>query len=87
MAEEFGDNAVEVEVVTLKEPAGAARYRDLRRQAGVHLPVPCVLVDGRLVSPGIPEQDELREVFRSALGKEGDEVTTSRAPQEEEGAT
>lgn len=54
-------------MVTLKEPAGAERYRELRRSAGQHLPVPCVLLEGRLVSPGIPEPDELREVIREAL--------------------
>lgn len=64
---EFGEGVVEVEVVTLKERAGAERYRDLRRLAGEHLPVPCVLVECRLVSPGIPEQDELRQVLADAL--------------------
>ncbi len=67
MAAEFGEDAVNVEVVTLKEAAGAERYRELRRIAGEHLPVPCVLVECRLVSPGIPEQDELREVLAEAL--------------------
>ncbi|GAB4257539.1 MAG: hypothetical protein Kow00129_17550 [Thermoleophilia bacterium] len=72
MADEFGEGVVEVEVVTLKEPEGAARYRELRRQAGEHLPVPCVLVEGRLVSPGIPEQDDLRQALTDALqGKDG----------------
>ncbi|MHB0980462.1 MAG: hypothetical protein ACYC5Q_10420 [Thermoleophilia bacterium] len=64
---EFGEGAVEVEVVTLKDAAGAERYRELRRLAGEHLPVPCVLVECRLVSPGIPEQDELRKVLADAL--------------------
>lgn len=67
MAAEFGEGAVAVEVVTLKETAGAARYRELRKAAGEHLPVPCVLVEGRLVAPGIPEQDELRDVLAAAL--------------------
>ncbi|MHB8868501.1 MAG: hypothetical protein ACYC6T_14860 [Thermoleophilia bacterium] len=67
MAAEFGEDAVSVEVVTLKEAAGAERYRELRRIAGEHLPVPCVLVECRLVSPGIPEQDELREQLAEAL--------------------
>ena len=67
MAAEFAEGEVAVEVVTLKEPAGAERYRELRRFAGQHLPVPCVLLEGRLVSPGIPEPDELREVIREAL--------------------
>lgn len=67
MAAEFGGDVVQVEVVTLKELAGAERYRELRRLAGEHLPVPSVLVEGRLVSPGIPEQDELRLVFEEAL--------------------
>ncbi|MHB1344101.1 MAG: hypothetical protein ACYCX3_07050 [Thermoleophilia bacterium] len=60
-----------VEVVTLKEAAGAERYRELRRIAGEHLPVPCVLVECRLVSPGIPEQDELREHLAEALAAAG----------------
>lgn len=67
MAAEFGEGAVAVEVVTLKEAAGAERYKELRRMAGVHLPVPCVLVECRLVSPGIPEQDELRQVLADTL--------------------
>jgi hypothetical protein len=67
VAAEFAEGEVAVEVVTLKEAAGAERYRELRRSAAVHLPVPCVLVEGRLVSPGIPEPDELREVIREAL--------------------
>jgi hypothetical protein len=54
-------------VVTLKEAAGAARYRELRREAGVHLPVPCVLIEGDLASPGIPEPEELRERVEAAL--------------------
>jgi hypothetical protein len=68
VAEEFGKGVVEVEVVTLKEPAGAERYRELRRVAGEHLPVPSVLVEGRLVAPSIPEQDDLRLAFGEALG-------------------
>jgi hypothetical protein len=67
VAAEFAEGEVAVEVVTLKEPAGAERYRELRRSAGQHLPVPCVLLEGRLVSPGIPEPDGLREVIREAL--------------------
>ena len=62
---------VEVEVVTLKEPAGAERYRELRRTAGEHLPVPCVLIEGRLAAASIPEQDDLRRAFAAALGLEG----------------
>jgi len=64
---EFAEGEVAVEVVTLKERAGAERYRELRRSAGQHLPVPCVLLEGHLVSPGIPEPDQLREVIREAL--------------------
>lgn len=67
MAAEFGEGVVEVEVVTLKERAGAERYRELRRLAGEHLPVPCVLVECRLVSPGIPEQEALRQVLADSL--------------------
>ena len=67
MAAEFDEGAVDVEVVTLKEPEGAERYRELRRISGEHLPVPCVLVECRLVSPGIPEQEELRACFAAAL--------------------
>lgn len=63
---EFGDDVL-VEVVTLKEHEGAERYRELRRSAGEHLPVPCVLVEGRLVSPGIPEPEALRAVIVEAL--------------------
>jgi len=70
VAAEFGD-AFEVEVVTLKEMAGAARYRDLRRAAGVHLPIPCVLLEGSLISPGIPEPDELRDRLQQALDGAG----------------
>ena len=71
VAAEFGQAAVKVEVVTLKEAEGAARYRELRRQAGEHLPVPSVLVEGALAFSTIPEPDELREVFRRALSREG----------------
>lgn len=67
VAAEFVEGEVAVEVVTLKEPAGAERYRELRRSAGQHLPVPCVLLEGHVVSPGIPEPDELREVIQEAL--------------------
>lgn len=73
MAAEFGEGTVAVEVVTLKEAAGAERYRELRRLAGEHLPVPCVLVECRLVSPGIPEQDELRQALSDALAAAGRE--------------
>jgi hypothetical protein len=69
VAAEFGEGAVAVEVVTLKEAAGAARYRELRRSAGEHLPIPCVLVEGRLVAPGIPEQDALRQALQSTLAR------------------
>jgi hypothetical protein len=71
VAEEYGEGVVDVEVVTLKEAEGAERYRELRRLAGEHLPVPCVLVECRLVSPGIPEQDDLRACFDAALVDEG----------------
>jgi hypothetical protein len=67
VAAEFSEGEVAVEVVTLKEPAGAERYRELRRSAGRHLPVPCVLLEGHLVSPGIPEPDEFRDVIQEAL--------------------
>jgi hypothetical protein len=67
VAAEFDEGVVEVEVVTLKESEGAERYRELRRISGEHLPVPCVLVEGRLVSPGIPEQDDLRACLAAAL--------------------
>jgi len=63
----FAEGEVAVEVVTLKERAGAERYRELRLSAGRHLPVPCVLLEGQLVSPGIPEPDELRDAIREAL--------------------
>lgn len=63
---DFGADVV-VEVVTLKQHEGAERYRELRRSAGQHLPVPCVLLEGRLVSPGIPEPEALREVILEAL--------------------
>lgn len=69
MAAEFGEDVVQVEVVILKERAGAERYRELRSLAGEHLPVPCVLVECRLVSPGIPEQDALRQVLADALAE------------------
>ena len=77
-----------VEVVTLKDPVGAERYRELRRVAGQHLPVPCVLLEGRLVSPGIPEQDELRRVLREELapgahiGPEEEPAAVERPPEE-----
>ncbi len=84
MAAEFAEGEVAVEVVTLKEPAGAERYRELRRSAGQHLPVPCVLLEGRLVSPGIPEPDGLREVIREALlhgpPEFGDATPSDEAP-------
>lgn len=67
---EFGDDVL-VEVVTLKEHEGAERYRELRRSAGQHLPVPCVLVEGRLVSPGIPEPEALRAVIVESLAAIG----------------
>jgi hypothetical protein len=67
VAEGFGDGVVGVEAVHLNEAAGRARYRDLRRGAGEHLPVPCVLLDGRLVSPNIPDQEDLREIIAAAL--------------------
>lgn len=70
VAADFGESAVRVEVVTLKEAEGAARYRELRRQAGEHLPVPSVLVEGSLAFATIPEPDELRAVFQKALSGE-----------------
>ncbi len=77
MAAEF-DGAVEVEVVTLKERRGAERYRELRRLAGVHLPIPCVLLEAGLVSEGIPEQDALRAVVGAALGDRGETPSLGR---------
>jgi hypothetical protein len=71
VAAEFAQGLVEVEVVTLKEHAGADRYRELRRAAGVHLPVPCVLLVERLVAPGIPEPGELRAGVEGALAGRG----------------
>lgn len=71
MAAEYGEGVVDVEVVTLKEAEGAERYRELRRLAGEHLPVPCVLVECRLVAPGIPEQEDLRARFDAAIADGG----------------
>lgn len=71
MAGEFAEGVINVEVVILKERAGAERYRELRRIAGEHLPVPCVLLEGRLVSPGIPELEDLRAVLVAALAERG----------------
>ena len=86
MAAEFAADLVEVEVVTLKEPAGAERYRVLRRAAGEHLPVPCVLLEQRLVSPGIPEPDGLREVLVGALTERGITLPAGASPDGDRGA-
>ena len=71
---------MQVEVVTLKEREGAERYRELRRLAGEHLPVPCVLVECRLVSPGIPEQEGLRQVLADSLAEAAHEGQRERTP-------
>jgi hypothetical protein len=67
VARDFGEELVRVEVVHLNEEVGRSRYRDLRRSAGVHLPVPCVLLDGRLACPNIPDQTDLRDLITAAL--------------------
>ncbi len=78
MAAEFGDEEVTVEVVTLKEAQGAERYRELRRDAGQHLPVPSVLLENRLIFSGIPEPEALRDVIVRALASR--EHPSSAAP-------
>ena len=67
MADGFGDGIVAVEAVHLNEASGRSRYRELRRSAGVHLPVPCVLLDERLVFSNIPDQEDLREIITIEL--------------------
>jgi len=61
------EGRIEVQVVETKEPEGAARYFDLCRMNGMTLPVPGILMAGRLVFDRIPGPDELCQALDAAL--------------------
>ncbi len=58
---------LEVRVVETKREADAERYLELCRSHGKNLPMPSVLIQGRLAFQGIPEAGELRERLNAAL--------------------
>lgn len=58
---------VEVRVIETKRKEDAQRYLELCRAHGGNLPMPSVLVKGRLVFGGIPEPGEMRQVLNQHL--------------------
>jgi thiol-disulfide isomerase/thioredoxin len=70
---EFYEGRIEVKVLETKRRADAIRYLELTRLLGGRLPVPAILLEGRLVFDTIPGPDELRRVLDQALAEwEGD---------------
>jgi len=61
------EGRIEVKVVETKKPEGAARYFDLCRMNGMTLPVPAILMAGRLVFDRVPGPDELCQALDAAL--------------------
>ena len=58
---------VEVRVIETKRRKDAQRYLELCRVHDGNLPMPSVLVKGRLAFGGIPEPDEMRQVLNQHL--------------------
>jgi len=63
------ESRIEVKVVEIKKREDAARYFDLCRINGRKLPVPSILIAGKLVFDRIPGPDELSRVLDSALSE------------------
>ncbi len=61
------EGRIEVKVVETKRSEDAARYFDLCRINGRKLPVPAILIAGKLVFDQIPGPDELCRVLDAAL--------------------
>ena len=69
VAADFGSR-LEVRVLETKREADARRYLELSREHGGNLPMPSVLISGRLAFGGIPEADELRDRLNAALDEQ-----------------
>ena len=71
VAPEFGENVNWHKVIT-KELSGARRYMELSREYGRSLPVPSIIIDGRLVFEMTPSPETLKETLEQMISeKEG----------------
>ncbi len=58
---------IEIRIVETIRRRDARRYLDLCRSSGGLLPVPSILIEGRVVFEGIPGPEELRRALDTAL--------------------
>ena len=70
VAPEF-ENALEWETVITKELIGAKRYAELSKSRGRPMPVPSIILDGKLVFDSIPSVEELRECLTGYIQSSG----------------
>jgi len=63
------------EKVVTKELKGAKRFLDLSRIYGRNLPVPSIIINGRLVFETTPSPEELKDCLDGLLGEAGPERT------------
>ncbi|MBI5250217.1 MAG: hypothetical protein HY912_12045 [Desulfomonile tiedjei] len=66
VSEDYLDR-IEIKIVETKQRKDASRYLDLCRGYGSLLPVPSILIEGKLVFDDIPGPEELRRVLDEAL--------------------
>jgi hypothetical protein len=66
VSEDYQDR-IEVRIVETKRRKDARRYLDLCRSYGGLLPVPSILIDGRVIFEGIPGPEELCSALDEAL--------------------
>ena len=60
--------AITWEAVDALSRSGAKRYQELRQQAGKEIPVPAVLVDGRIAFDCMPKADDLTSLLAEIAG-------------------
>lgn len=58
---------IEVKVVETKQPKGAQRFLELCRDHGKAVPIPSILLNGRVAFEGIPGPEELCGALDEAL--------------------
>jgi hypothetical protein len=66
VAEDYAGR-IEVRVIETKHPAGARRYLELCSTHGERLPMPSILLDGRVAFRNVPGPDDLSQALDEAL--------------------
>ena len=79
VAPEFGEQ-VQVRKVVTKTMAGALRYRELVKSEKRHIPVPSIILNGKLFFHVTPQAEELRDCLNRIIHsrKSSDNAADSR---------